>query len=76
MSCLIENTPSSSRAAEVIEVLDLQEEEAVHYLNENGIPMSLAKRFPSIAGNRMVHLSVAIFMYNQRLQTQMNFLIV
>ena len=44
---LIENTSSSSRAAEVIEVLDLQEEEeAVHYLNENGIPMSLANDFP------------------------------
>ena len=67
---LIENTSSSSRAAEVIEVLDLEEAEAVQYLYKNGIPMSLAKRFPSITGNRMVHLSAAIFMYNQRLQTR------
>ena len=43
---LIESIPSSSRAADVIEVLDLQEEEAVQYLNKRGIPMSLAKRFP------------------------------
>ena len=66
---LIESTSSSSRAAEVIEVLDL-EEEAVQYLYKNGIPMSLAKRFPSITGNRMVHLSAAISMYNQRLHTR------
>ena len=60
---LIESTSSSTRKANIIEVLDIEEEKAVKFLTECGMPMNLAKRFPSITGNRLVYLTMAIYNY-------------
>ena len=59
---LIEKSSSRSRMAKIVEVEDIPDKEAVHYLNST-VPKELAEKIVSACGGRFVHLSSVILEY-------------
>ncbi len=53
---LISSTSSISRMAEVIEILDISNNDALTYLTAMGVSKTLAQRSINLTGGRFIHL--------------------
>ena len=60
-----QSTSSYSRADDIVEILDIDEEEAKKYLVKNGLPDKLSEKVVEYAGGRMIFLLNAINKYNR-----------
>lgn len=65
---LLDNTTSKTRMGEVVEILDIACNDSEHYMTQQGIPVSLAKRIYNFTGGRFVHINQAIEMYRIRVE--------
>ena len=65
---LLDNTTSKTRMGEVVEILDIACNDSEHYMTQQGIPVSLAKRIYNFTGGRFVHINQAIEMYQIRVE--------
>ena len=70
---LIQSTPSYSSAANIVEILDIDDKEGKEYLVKNGLPPGLSEKVVEYTGGRMIFLLDAIEIYNHyRYITNMN----
>ena len=60
-----QSTSSYSRADNIVEILDIDEEEGKKYLVKNGLPDKLSEKVVEYAGGRMIFLLNAINIYNE-----------
>ena len=60
-----QSTSSYSRADDIVEILDIDEEEAKKYLVKNGLPDKLSEKVVEYTGGRMIFLLNAINKYNR-----------
>ena len=59
---LIQKSPSRSRMAKIVEVVDIPNKEAIRYLSST-VPKELAEEIVSVCGGRFIHLSSAMLEY-------------
>ena len=65
---LFHSTSSYSRSAEIMEILDIDEEEGKKYLVKNGLSDKLSEKVVKYTGGRMIFLLDAINKYNRYLR--------
>lgn len=59
---LIDKTSSRTRMAKVIQILDIDDGDAIKYLTERGVPQKASKHVVKHVGGRFVHLKKAVEM--------------